>query len=78
MTARPDRLTELLERMREACEIGSPLIVQQRLLCDFSVCLKLRGASPPSFSLPLDEAALSVLETRCSQDSLISAAANCC
>ena len=78
MTARPDRLTELLERIREAYEIGSPLIVQQRLLCDFSVCLELRGASPPPMNLPLSEASLLDLELRFSRDSLASATASCC
>jgi hypothetical protein len=78
MTARPDRLTELLQRLREAYEIGSPLIVQQRLLNDFSVCLELRGVPPPPFSLPLNEATLSLLEKRCGPDCLISATANCC
>jgi len=63
MNARPNRLTELLERMREAYEIGSPLIVQQRLFCDFSVCLTLSGGSPPAMDLPLSEASLGELES---------------
>ena len=78
MTARPDRLTELLQRLREAYEVGSPLVVQQRLLCDFSVCLKLSGEPPPPFELPLNKAALDALELRCSRNALSNATASYC
>jgi hypothetical protein len=62
MTSRPDRLTELLLRLREAYEIGSPLIVQQRLLADFCVCVQRQGNTPPRFELPLSEPLLTSLE----------------
>lgn len=68
MTVRSDRLNELFGRLREAYEIGSPLVVQQRLLCDFSVCLQMKGAAPPPFHLPLSQELLLSLESRLSQE----------
>lgn len=62
MTPRHDRLTELLLRLREAYEIGSPLIVQQRLMSDLCVCMELQGDPPPRFDLPLSEPVLASLE----------------
>ncbi len=67
MDLRHDRLTELLLRLREAYEVGSPTIVQQRLLSDFFACLSLRGATPPPFQAPLSEEFLLALESRFSQ-----------
>lgn len=68
MTVRSDRLTELFGRLREAYEIGSPLVVQQRLLCDFSVCLQMSGVATPPFRLPLNQEMLLSLESRLSQE----------
>lgn len=67
MTTRYDRLAELLLHLREAYSIGSPLVVQQRLLSDFIACLHLAGAKPPPFEVPLSEELLASLESRFSQ-----------
>ena len=64
MTTRTDRLAELLLRMREAYEVGSPLMVQQRLLSDFCACLALLGAAGRVYEAPLSEELLRDLETR--------------
>lgn len=68
MTVQSNRLNELFSRLREAFEIGSPLVVQQRLLCDFTVCLEMEGVKPPPFHLPLSQELLLNLESRLSQE----------
>ncbi len=62
MTASTDRLQELMGRLWEAYEVGSPLLVQQRLLSDFTVCLELRGWPPPRYEAPLSQEVLRALE----------------